>query len=215
MYRRLWGGTDLSFTLHCLFGCFFGKLALPSNRVNVKPACPKLGILYRPAAACSISLERLAPVVLLLLLLVRQGTASLEWGLGGWPGRADNGRSRFVLPILLTQRVASSASASCRLNRFAPPTTSQTRGHVVRGSRQTLRGWSWLTLLRRQPRGTIKARQCSIAVSHVAPGGKAVSLFGCGWTCRSRAMCLLAHRKVLMLQCVVTASDGTEECLCP
>ena len=128
MYRRLWGGTDLSFTLHCLFGCFFGKLALPSNRVNVKPACPKLGILYRPAAACSISLERLAPVVLLLLLLVRQGTASLEWGLGGWPGRADNGRSRFVLPILLTQRVASSASASCRLNRFAPPTTSQTRG---------------------------------------------------------------------------------------
>ena len=75
------------------------------------------------------------------------------------------------------------------------------------------RSW-WLTLLRRQPRGTIKARQCSIAVSHIGAGGKAVSLFRCGWTCRSRAMCFLAHRKMLMLQCVVTASDGTEECLC-
>ena len=70
-------------------------------------------------------------------------------------------------------------------------------------------------MLRRQPRGAIKARQCSVAFGHVGAGGKAVSLFWCGWTCRSRAMSLLAHRKMLMLQCVVTASDGTEECLCP
>ena len=89
--RRLRGGTDLSFTLHCLFSCFFGKLALPSNRVNVKPARPKLSILHKPTAACSISLKRLAPVVLLLLLLVSQGTASSEWGLGVGQGRPVTG----------------------------------------------------------------------------------------------------------------------------
>ena len=89
--RRVWDGTGLSFALRCLFSGFFGKLALPSNRVNVKPACPKLSIVYGPAASCSVSLERLAPVVLLLLILMRQGTASLEWVLGGGQGQPTTG----------------------------------------------------------------------------------------------------------------------------
>ena len=74
------GDTDLSFTLHCLLSCFFGKLALPSDGVNVKPACPKLSIIHRPAAACSIGLERLAPVVLLLLLLLMRKRRSEALG---------------------------------------------------------------------------------------------------------------------------------------
>ena len=93
-YKRwLWGGTGLSFTLRCLFSCFFGKLALSSNRVNVKSACPKLGILHSPATACTIGLERLASVVLLLLFLVSQGTASSESGLGVSQGKLGYYRS--------------------------------------------------------------------------------------------------------------------------
>ena len=124
---RLWGGTGLSFTLRCLFSCSFGKLALSSNRVNVKSACPKLSILHRPAAACSISLERLASVVLLLLFLVSQGIASSESGLGARQARPTRGN---YMAILLTQSVASS-STSCRLNRLAPPTANK-REIVVR-----------------------------------------------------------------------------------
>ena len=96
--RRLWGGTGLSFTLRCLFSCFSGKLALSSNRVNVKSACPELSILHRPTAACSISLERLASVVLLLLFLVSQGTASSESGLGASQGKPTMGYYRSCWP---------------------------------------------------------------------------------------------------------------------
>ena len=100
--RQLWGSTGLSFTLRRLFSCFFGKLALPSNRVNVKPACPKLGILYRPAAACSISLERLAPVVLLLLLLLLIPiAAAVRWCLQQEP--VDQPVAKPMAPVYLPQ----------------------------------------------------------------------------------------------------------------
>ena len=117
------------------------------------------------------------------------------------------------MTTLLARHVASSASASCRLNRLAPPTVQGQKSKLSDSQQHC--GWSWLTLLRRQPRGTIKARQSSVAVGHISAGGQAVGLFWCSGTSGSRAMSLLAYRKVLMLQCVVTASDGTEERLCP
>ena len=207
---RLWGGTGLSFTLRCLFSCSFGKLALSSNRVNVKSACPKLSILHRPATACSISLERLASVVLLLLFLVSQGIASSESGLGARQGRPMRGNS---MAILLTQM--------CGLLQYLVSAQPIGASHCKqeRNSCQDWRaetvGHSRLTLLRRQPRGTIKARQGSVAASCISSGGQAVSLFWCGGTGRSRTMCLLPHRKVLMLKRIVAASDGTEERLSP